>query len=896
MASTASPRFPFSLPGSGSKKKSTTHPSREGDEWYIPYNGPVEPPPPKKSARRRDSWGDVVDEYGEGGVAKGKEDGRRGEGEGKQGGKESRDEYWDRDRDGYRESKERFRDGLGYREDDLDDRERTQGPRCTYSGRRRRAREQRPRRRTLLPSTLVLALLARLRLEPERQRRLARAPLRTPAHAHPVWRVGRVAPHDVVWRDRPFTADVLRRHTVIYAATVDCVLGCSGVGGLKAQRSMTAISSGYGSSVGPTNGNGNSNSNSHSHSHSHSNSLSYTTSQNQSPQPQHQSSQPQPQLQHQLRNQPSNPTSNAAALSLAQAERFSAATNTTSTTTDEDYYNSYYATLLHRPGSERVPLSQIPDVHPYQQLAPGVGPGVGGGMGGTEPSIQDSPYSDSSERRLLPNQNRSGHRYNTSSGTSNSGGAAAANVNMKGAIARRDFAYMGGAGALVGVGVGALAVGGPGGAGGREGGVAGGVSRANSTSTSNTASTTSASASGSGTGTSHGRGLVMTTASQQTQGHPYASAYAFPSQTRDDPYSPHTPHSAPIIHTPHSLDGVPRLTISPVDASNPHPNSSHLTQRRQPASADAAHHTFSSVFSSLSPRSHTSRLNSQGRLGGFATGGLVGGLGLGLGRYLKSSSSTPNLRESVIAIDAAEAARAGQESAGVDGPPPYASPTTWAHAHGAGGGGAEVDPPPSGHPYTTATPAMNQREEPAAIATTHLSVPPQKQPATVPPPFVPPKGLDKWLSAETWCDAVLFPRPRLRLKHELLTSSSSFGDGHGYNRITDAPPTINVPLTGSGRIRETREIVGREGKENKERDGKEGRDVKEKEAREEGKEKDGKEAGTTRPAPIRPPRPKSFAMDDLALPSPVPSLAHMASPGARLVREQARAQRLAHAC
>ncbi len=75
-----------------------------------------------------------------------------------------------------------------------------------------------------------------------------------------------------------------------------------------------------------------------------------------------------------------------------------------------------------------------------------------------------------------------------------------------------------------------------------------------------------------------------------------------------------------------------------------------------------------------------------------------------------------------------------------------------------------------------------------------------------PPVLVPhqprplPKGKDRWLSAETWCDALLFPRPRLKIKHdeisasELLVEDTVAAEGslvlpirRGSNRIVSPP-------------------------------------------------------------------------------------------------------------
>lgn len=73
----------------------------------------------------------------------------------------------------------------------------------------------------------------------------------------------------------------------------------------------------------------------------------------------------------------------------------------------------------------------------------------------------------------------------------------------------------------------------------------------------------------------------------------------------------------------------------------------------------------------------------------------------------------------------------------------------------------------------------------------------QKQPRSL------PRGKDRWLSAETWCDALLFPRPRLKIKHdgfsasEHLSEDSFVADGSlfrtGSNRVVSPPSS---PLGG----------------------------------------------------------------------------------------------------
>ncbi|KAF8196099.1 hypothetical protein BJ912DRAFT_1082997 [Pholiota molesta] len=155
-----------------------------------------------------------------------------------------------------------------------------------------------------------------------------------------------------------------------------------------------------------------------------------------------------------------------------------------------------------------------------------------------------------------------------------------------------------------------------------------------------------------------------------------------------------------------------------------------------------------------------------------------------------------------------------------------------------------------------------------------------------------PKGKERWLSAETWCDAVLFPRPRLRVKQEILphqgsprtpqhTNTTSTNTSTSTGRIVSPPVTPTErefemqqkerePGVASRVLAHSRSLVDlRLGK---------------------GKKKAEAEVGGPG---LRPPRPKSFAMDDLALPSPVPSLAHVLREGALLESERREWQRQA---
>lgn len=64
------------------------------------------------------------------------------------------------------------------------------------------------------------------------------------------------------------------------------------------------------------------------------------------------------------------------------------------------------------------------------------------------------------------------------------------------------------------------------------------------------------------------------------------------------------------------------------------------------------------------------------------------------------------------------------------------------------------------------------------------------------PQFVLPKAKDRWLSAETWCDAILFPRPRLK-------SGTVPTLGGTSGRIVSPPGSpVDPILAGSTGIRE----------------------------------------------------------------------------------------------
>lgn len=142
----------------------------------------------------------------------------------------------------------------------------------------------------------------------------------------------------------------------------------------------------------------------------------------------------------------------------------------------------------------------------------------------------------------------------------------------------------------------------------------------------------------------------------------------------------------------------------------------------------------------------------------------------------------------------------------------------------------------------------------------------QHSPDNPPPPtFTLPKGKDRWLSAETWCDALLFPRPRLKVKQ----------DENGYvgsGRIVSPPGTPLVDEFGMNQPQEqgvvsrvlahSRSLVDL--------------NIHASPSRSLTRERVASTSRALNNAPValdlKPSRPTSFAQDDLALLSPASSL------------------------
>ncbi|KZT66249.1 hypothetical protein DAEQUDRAFT_813694 [Daedalea quercina L-15889] len=195
-------------------------------------------------------------------------------------------------------------------------------------------------------------------------------------------------------------------------------------------------------------------------------------------------------------------------------------------------------------------------------------------------------------------------------------------------------------------------------------------------------------------------------------------------------------------------------------------------------------------------------------------------------------------------------------------------------------------PPPA---YLQPTPRSRIR---GSISTPNLRNPQTASQARSPPPPPPlPKGKQRWLSPETWCDALILPRPRFAIRVD---------PGGGSGRIVSPPGSpvlpntityyqsraVKEPTTGSsnapdtGMTADSHEPLLTEQRTRSPRSRPPAPPiagpsrVTVEEQRDAGRSSgDRHDADISKPpTSFKPPRPKSFALDDLALPSPVPSL------------------------
>ena len=140
-----------------------------------------------------------------------------------------------------------------------------------------------------------------------------------------------------------------------------------------------------------------------------------------------------------------------------------------------------------------------------------------------------------------------------------------------------------------------------------------------------------------------------------------------------------------------------------------------------------------------------------------------------------------------------------------------------------------------------------------------------------------PRGIDRWLSAETWCDALFFPRPRLKIKNEKSTSgrivsppASPVLPTGGGDRMTSVPSRVLAHSMSLVNLRKRT----REHRRQQQFQG--GPPLSSPTASQVQLQLEGVNDKKEQPSvdnSARPFRPKSWALDDLDLPSSVPSLA-----------------------
>lgn len=176
------------------------------------------------------------------------------------------------------------------------------------------------------------------------------------------------------------------------------------------------------------------------------------------------------------------------------------------------------------------------------------------------------------------------------------------------------------------------------------------------------------------------------------------------------------------------------------------------------------------------------------------------------------------------------------------------------------------------HPYANASPYLGQTSTTQATTESqkseHIKFPRKKVPAHLRPssrasilkasrstpdlraasrPAMHLKTKTNWLSAETWCDAFMLPRPRFLLRHmdedldtpypRLVSPAGSIISGPIEPSAGPRSLEESQPLLGDRTSGPTNAVLARVIRDN--------------------------------PPPFRP---RSFALDDLALPSPIPSL------------------------
>ncbi|KAK7685525.1 hypothetical protein QCA50_011391 [Cerrena zonata] len=149
-----------------------------------------------------------------------------------------------------------------------------------------------------------------------------------------------------------------------------------------------------------------------------------------------------------------------------------------------------------------------------------------------------------------------------------------------------------------------------------------------------------------------------------------------------------------------------------------------------------------------------------------------------------------------------------------------------------------------------------------------------------------PKGKQRWLSAETWCDAIILPRPRFALR---------LAEGQPSGRIVSPPGSpVSSPEESQGQDSRNRFAKDSSSTPLLKQSVSLNNLVSPTLASTAPPSRALEKATPASAGPVinetaktlKPPRPKSWALDDLALPSPVPSLAQVLAEGEQLDKER----------
>ena len=175
-------------------------------------------------------------------------------------------------------------------------------------------------------------------------------------------------------------------------------------------------------------------------------------------------------------------------------------------------------------------------------------------------------------------------------------------------------------------------------------------------------------------------------------------------------------------------------------------------------------------------------------------------------RYPYGHSSVSTGTSSPSQLAATRGRGSGQSESHSEGQQPVLHTNTSAVASGIGGGGLGAGMDSKQLKISRSTPNFHRTQpdhDPSSVAGPSNAFQQTRSqiPSSSARQLPPLKLKDRWLSAETWCDALLFPRPRLKVKQDKAAALYSQGDESfiggpapsASGRIVSPPPS---PLVG----------------------------------------------------------------------------------------------------